>query len=65
MTAYPRRRTIGVESDSVLSEIQIYEILGRLLKLLASACSTFLYLLCMQSLDRLVFALLAFIYIKS
>ena len=54
-----------MESDSVLSEIQIYEILGRLLKLLASACSTFLYLLCMQSLNRLVFALLAFIYIKS
>lgn len=39
----------------VLVEIQIYEIQERLLKPLASVHSTFLYPLCMQSLDAFVF----------
>lgn len=56
---------IREESGSVLSEIKMYEIQRRLLKLPASACSTFLYLLYVQSLDRLVFTFLAFIHIKS
>lgn len=64
--AYRMGRTIRKESDGVLAEIQIYEIQERLLKHLASAHCTFLYPLCMQSLDGFVFPpRLAFICVKS